>query len=271
MLIVGRVYNKVRLFYYDKVSLKRKRLFEEDKIDTYQYMDEIFCNNVSAFDEIVKKYSGRIDKYWSSQESYSVKKHFPQTFLSAKSLLFDSFLPLYKEKKPVLMDVGCASGEWTIMISHLCDQIDGFEYSQNMVDTANEDAQINGISNVHFYQADASQMHLEKKYDGALILGVLMYFDDIDLIYKILKNVYNHLTPGAYLCTRDSLNDENKELVLMYNKRNGYSGFYWNKELYYEQFIKAGFVMKKEFLLDEVTSRRLSFIHIGNIWQKPIE
>ena len=56
---------------------------------------------------------------------------------------------------------------------------------------------------------------------------------------------------------------------LMYNKVSGYSGFYWSKELYYEQFHKAGFEMKQEILLDEVTSRRVDFIHIGNIWQKP--
>lgn len=268
MSLIGRLYNKVRRGYYAVTTKKKKELFDEDKSDTYQYMDEIFCSSKKAFDDVGKKYSGKIDKYWSSKESYSVKKFFPQTFTGARELIFDNFLTLYQDSKPILMDIGCASGEWTMMVAPKCSQIDGFEFSQSMVDTANNDAKLEGMDNVHVYQANAKTMHLEKKYDGAMILGVLMYFDDINGIYQILKNVYDHLNPGAYLCTRDSLNNENKDLILMYNKSSGYSGFYWSKDLYYEQFYKAGFVLKKEMLLNEVTSRRLDFIHIGNIWQK---
>lgn len=268
MRLFDRLYKKIRRTYHAINSKKQKRLFDDGKSDTYQYMDEIFCSSKIAFDDVVKKYSGKADKYWSAQESYSVEKFFPKTFTEARKLIFDNFLPLYKDKKPVLMDIGCASGEWTMMVATKCSQIDGFEFSQSMVNKANNDAK-KGWKNVKFYQADAKTLHLEKKYDGAMLLAVLMYFDDINEIYQTLKNVYDHLVPGAYLCTRDTLNNENKDLILMYNKVSGYSGFYWSKELYYEQFHKAGFEMKQEILLDEVTSRRVDFIHIGNIWQKP--
>ncbi len=269
MNLISKLYYKVKRGYYTVSTKRKKELFAEDKSDIYQYMDEIFCSNKKAFDGVVEKYSGKIDEYWSLQESYSVKHLFPQTFTRAKELIFDHFFTLYHDSKPIIMDIGCASGEWTMMVASKCSQIDGFEFSQSMVDTANNEAKLGGVDNVYFYQANAKTMRLEKRYDGAMILGVLTCFDDIDEIYQILKNVYDHLKPGAYLCTRDSLNNENKDLMLMYNKSTGYSGFYWSKELYYEQFYKAGFVMKHEMLLDKVVSRRLDFIHIGNIWQKP--
>ncbi|MBR4586763.1 MAG: methyltransferase domain-containing protein [Lachnospiraceae bacterium] len=261
--------NKVKSGYYIVLSEKKKKLFTEEKSDTYQYMDEIFCSNRKAFDAVVRNNPCKTDEYWSLQKSYSVKKYFPQTFAAARKLIFDNFLTLYQDRRPVLMDIGCASGEWTMMVAPKCSRIDGFEFSQNMVNTASVEAQKLGAGNAHFYRTDAATMHLDGKYDGAMILAVLMYFDDIDVIYQILKRIYDHLEPGAYLCTRDTLNNENKDLILMYNRSSGYSAFYWNKKLYYEQFEKVGFVMKKEMLLDEVTSRRMNFIHVGNIWQKP--
>lgn len=258
--------NRIRKVYWRVISKRNKRLFKRDKIAIYQYMDEIFCNGKESFDAVVNKYSGNVKEYWNCQNIYSLSDYFPDRHTNSGKMIFDNFLKLYKEK-PILMDVGCASGEWTLRMASECKEIDGFEYSQNLVDTANEIGRT--IENAHFYQADAKNMKLDKKYDGALIQGMLMYLDEENDIFKVLENVYKNLKPGAYLCTRDTLNQENKKVIFLYNKKNGYNGVYWNQKIYYEQFFKAGFILKEEILLDEVKTRRLDFIARGAIWQKP--
>lgn len=260
------ILGKIRGAYWKLISVSKKKSFEAGKTDIYQYKDEIFCNGKNAYAEVTRKYADKSEAFWEQQKQFSIKNHFPETHTEAYKLIFERYLPLYKEK-PELMDIGCAAGEWTVKIAPHCKSIDGFEYSQSLVDTANEN--YGNTENLHFYQADARTLSLKKQYDGALILAMLMYIDDADIICEILKNVYDHLKPGAYLCTRDTLNDEGRELLMMFNCKTGYNAAYWSKDKYYEQFRKAGFEMKQEYLLERVGTRRLNFIHIGNIWQKP--
>lgn len=266
MKIIRRAFNKFRTAYWEIISKKRKVLFERGDVEVYQFMDELFCDNKMSFDNLVASHSKNIKSYWNKQETYSIKNYFPKTYTQIYNLIFDAFLPLFTEK-PCLMDIGCASGEWTLKLASMCRAIDGYEYSQALVDTANSNSV--DVENVHFYQSDAKNMYFTKMYDGALILAMLMYIDNSDDIYMILCNVYEHMSPGAYLCTRDTLNNEGKDVIYLFNKTNGYNAIYWSKDIYYEQFCKAGFIMKEEFVLGEVKTRRMNFIHYGNIWQKP--
>ena len=249
------------------ISKSKKKLFEEGKTAEYRYLDEIFCRSEEAYDETVKKYSNNSD-YWSEQETYTVKKYFPKTYSEIKNVLIDSFFELFDEK-PVLMDIGCAGGEWTLTFSEKCKEIDGYEYSGKMVKSANAEASKRGITNVKFYQADASEMKLDKVYDSAMVLGMFIYIRQDDVASKIIQNVYDHLKPGAYICTRDTMNDENIGKILMFNKSNGYTAFYRSRDEYYRLFKEAGFELHQEFILNELNSRRMKFLHVGNIWKKP--
>lgn len=265
MNIIFRVGNKFRSLYWKLISKRKKRLFETSQVSTYQYMDELFCIDKTVYDELVKKYSSEEETYWKKQTSFSLKTYFPKTHTEIYNLIFGKFLPLFSEK-PHIMDIGCASGEWTLLMAPNCSQIDGYEYSQALVDTANE--QKGSAENVSFYQADAKKLKVTKQYDGATILAMLMYCDDINDVYSILKNVNDNLNSGAFLCTRDTLNNENKDVVYLLNQKTGYKSTYWSKDVYYEQFKKAGFELVEEIKLGEVNTRRLSFIHIGDIWRK---
>ena len=265
-MILKKIANKIRSGYWKVVSKSKKKAFENNKVDVYQYKDDFFCSNIETLENL-KRANSRKD-YWKEQETYSIKKYFPKTYAATNSLLFDSFIPLFNEK-PDLLDIGCASGEWTMKMAPFCNSIDGYEYSKQQVDTANRS--VGDSSNIHFYQGDAKSLELSKTYDGATILAMLMYIEDPEDIYKILKNVYLNLKTGAYLCTRDTMNNEGKQTVYMYNRRTGYEAVYYSKDMYYQQFRKAGFVMKNEYILDNVTTEGLYFIHLANIWQKPID
>lgn len=270
MKLIRKIFHKMRHKYYVLNSRRSKKLFSEGKKKTYQFMDEVFCKDLVTHESIVKKHEKNTEQYWSTQSTFSIKDYFSQTYNKAKTLIFDDFLSLY-DKKPILLDLGCANGEWTMMVAPLCEKIDGYEYSQKMVDVAIREAKARNVKNIDFFQADATTIKLNGIYDGALILGVLMYLNKTELILEVLRNIYDHLKPGAYLCTRDSLNEENVDTMFLYNVKNGYSGFYYSKEIYYSQFYQAGFIMKKEIILEEVNTRRLKFIHVGNIWQKPVD
>lgn len=263
-VILSKIYDS----YWKLITKRKKELFAKGEILEYRYKNEIFCNGKDAFKSVVNKYKNKqLDSFWNNKKEYSLSDYFPQRYNKVGIMIFDRFLPLYKDKKPVLMDIGCATGEWTLRVANECKEIDGYEMSKELVETAKKMGQ--NIPNAHFYQANAKTMKFDKVYDGALIQGMLMYIDDLEVIYQILKNVYDHLKPGAYLCTRDTLNKEGKDVVFLYNFKTGYNGVYWSQSLYYKQYEKAGFKLVKQYLLDDVKTRRLHFIGRGAIWQKP--
>ena len=246
-------------------SKNNKKNFETDKTKIYKFGNEIFCCDKGVFESIVEKYSDKERGFWTSQESYSLADYFPQRYSNQGKMLHDVFMPLFK-KKPLLLDIGCASGEWTVEMAPECREIDGFEYSSSLVQTAV--GRYSCVENVHFFQGDARTLNFEKQYDGAMLLGMLMYIDNENDFCKILKNIYDHMVYGGYICTKDTLNCEKKNIVFMYNKKNGYNAVYWSQDKYYEMFEKSGFKLKEEILLDEVKTRRMHFIARGAIWQK---
>lgn len=262
-----KILHYMRKVFWVLYSYTKKERFKKGKSLSYRYMDEIFCDGKDEFEKIVKLYGQGKGDFWDKEKKYSLSTYYANRYSKAEKMIFNDFLPLYSQK-PILMDVGCANGERTIGMSSYCNSIDGFEYSHGLVETANANSK--QVENVHFYQKDARNMQLEKIYDGALIQGMLMYIDNEEDIYQILKNVFDNIIPGGYLCTRDTLNRENRKVIFLYNIKNGYNAVYWDKEVYYEQFHKAGFVLVNEYSLDEVKTRRMDFEAIGAIWQKPL-
>lgn len=95
-----------------------------------------------------------------------------------------------------------------------------------------------------------------------------MYIEDENDFCGILKNVHDNVAQNGYICTKDTLNCENKEKEFLYNKKTGYNSVHWSQDKYYEMFEKCGFELKKEILLDDVKTRRMHFVARGAIWQR---
>lgn len=251
--------------YWRLISTISKRYFEKDKKDVYQYGDELFCNGKDAFDKTVKKYSCQIDRFWSEQNNYSTKTYFPKMYSETEKLIFSHFFPKY-EYKPMIIDIGCGSGEWTAKMAPSCSEIHGLDYSKKMIETSKNEWK--EVPNVSFFSEDARKMKLNTVYDGAVILGMMMYIDDDDTFKEMIQNISEHIKNGGYLCTRDTLNMENKEIVFLYNKRTGYNAVYRSEELYVQLIQSAGFEKVEEYIVNEVHTRRLHFVAKGYIWRK---
>lgn len=250
---------------YDKFSAISKRQFSKRKY--YRYRDEIFFSDRSFRRELIDKYSIQSDAFWENQQDYSISNHFMERYAKQFELVFEKFLPNIS-REATIADVGCAGGEWSFKVLPYVTKVEGYEYSEKLVETAKRNAKERKANNITFYCADARKAKFSSKYEGVMMLGMLMYIDNVEDIYKILVNVYNSLKQEAYLVTKDTLNCENEDVVFMLNRKNGYESVYWSKERYYEQFIRAGFVLVDELLLGEVSTRNMHFISQGAVWKK---
>lgn len=262
---VGKIYGFIseKLWFFRTLVSKKK--FKNGKIYKYRFCDELFIDEYDKYIQMKENLKSVKSDYWNSQSDYSLASYFNKRNEKAEIMIVESFLPRFNTK-PVLMDLGCGAGHLSARLSSKVKEIDGYEYSKALYETAKlYEAE---IKNAKFYQGDARYIEFERKYDGVLIQGMLMYMENEDDIYSVLKHVYECLNPGGYLCTRDTLNCEGKDVIYLVNLKNSYSAVYWSQEVYYKQFLKAGFTLVDEFLLDDLNSRRLHFIARGAIWKK---
>ncbi len=263
--MVSRIKGFIRDLYWSGYSMITKDRFNKGKLHCYRYRDELFFDNKSVFDDAFEQLEKEYE-FWGNQSDYTLNTYFPERHDKRREMLFDSFLPLLGSN-PVVMDVGCASGEWTSQVAPYCRFIDGFDYSQSLINSASE--KYKDIHNVSFAQSDAINIVTDKVYDGIMMLGVLMYSNDSNDIFMIISNISRNLKKDGFLYASDTINLESKDVVYMFNKRTGYKASYFSKEVFFEQFKKAGLELVEESIFDEVKTRRMHFAGCGTIWRKP--
>ena len=78
-MIIKKAVNKIRKGYWKVVSKSKKKAFENNSVDIYQFMDDFFVCNIESLEKLKDTYSCK--DYWQEQESYSIKKYFPKTEL----------------------------------------------------------------------------------------------------------------------------------------------------------------------------------------------
>lgn len=106
------------------------------------------------------------------------------------------------------------------------------------------------ISNASFFASDARTIEYKQKYDGAMLLGLLMYMQSQDDQYCTLKELHDHLSDNAYIAVKDTLNVMGKGVNYLFNLGNKYEVQYYSVESYKQQLIKAGFKLVDEFEMD---------------------
>ncbi len=63
-----------------------------------------------------------------------------------------------------ILDLFCGLGNFSLALAQRCQQVIGVEGVQTMVDKASQNAQLNGVSNCHFFQADLNSNWQEQAW-----------------------------------------------------------------------------------------------------------
>lgn len=111
----------------------------------------------------------------------------------------------YFDVQMTIIDLGCADGKFTEILSSFCNHATGYEYSLSMLERAR---QLRSSEKLSFYPID-----LEKRdwslpaCQAALCMGVLTYIHEGSQVDYILEKVSNALKTGAgsLFITRESL------------------------------------------------------------------
>lgn len=165
-------------------------------------------------------------------------------------------------------DLASANGDWSFLIADKVSHIDGYEYASGMVETAREKAKQLGVSNVTFQQADAIQLQFEKQYDNFMMMGLLTCIEKESDAEHIVRKVHDAMKPGARLVVKDTLNQVGEDVVYKYHMINRYTAIYRSKEKYYDLYLKNGFELQNDVVLDVKEIEDLTFSSVACVWIK---
>ncbi|MDE5736885.1 MAG: methyltransferase domain-containing protein [Oscillospiraceae bacterium] len=104
------------------------------------------------------------------------------------------FIP--KDKKQVILDLGCGTGTLTAKLTDFCNQIIGVDSSQTMIAKAREN--LKNIENIKFQVCNALDLPFEQEFDVVFSNAVFHWIANHDML---LKNIYYALKPtGLLIC-----------------------------------------------------------------------
>lgn len=92
-----------------------------------------------------------------------------------------------KAKCENVLDVGCGSGEFTIMLKNYAENVVGIDYSEDMINQAKSN---NNANNVNFQFGDCNDINFENNnFDRIFALGLIDYVENIEKVIIELKRV----------------------------------------------------------------------------------
>lgn len=94
-----------------------------------------------------------------------------------------------------VLDVGCGTGEHTILLSRLGYDVVGVDYSPHAIAQARENASVRGVE-ARFEVADAMALGTEPVYDTILDSALFHIFDDVDRP-RYVRSVYSVCRQGG--------------------------------------------------------------------------
>lgn len=112
---------------------------------------------------------------------------------------YERYIFLIDHLRPVLegvtsfLDIGCAKGELLYLLKDEFPGVDlwGLEKSRELLELAARESSLDGIT---FVEGDASDFRLDRKFDVAVMSGVLSIFDEVE---GPLDALVNCLAPGG--------------------------------------------------------------------------
>ena len=266
-----KILRKIRI---EKKKEKKKRWYTEKMLKKVREWGGLLGENnftywwsKEKFDKITAM---ECRDFWGDTKDFQYKTVFPDRYDNMFSFIKNNFWQ-HLDKKDHVAEIACAAGETVFGTSEYVEWVDGYEYSQFMVDRARETAAQLGITNVSFMQFDVIKQKITKCYDALTVLGLFTYILDEGVVEKALKNMLDSLKPGGYLILKDSYHDDPDKTgpVYCYNFGTGYQAIYRSKEAFFNIMKKNGFVLEEEaYLAHKDEKDPFDYCSVISTWRK---
>jgi 2-polyprenyl-3-methyl-5-hydroxy-6-metoxy-1,4-benzoquinol methylase len=253
----------LNLLYNNKININI-----EDRNILQKNMFKVNQNQVVY---IIKKEQ---EQYNNISEEYKISKKLPFREYIEKNSLFELIGNINGFN---VLDLACGEGHYSRILEKIgAKEVIGIDISENMINIAKKENQINNIKNVKYYNCNVTEMELldiEVEYFDIVIAAYLLnYASSKEELFNFTKNIFKYLKPGCKFVT---INDnpsiycfDNCSLKYNYIKKlknnnipkNGdsidwilfnsdsvndklceFTTYHWDKDIYIEAFKHAGF------------------------------
>ena len=116
------------------------------------------------------------------------------------------------ESDSTFFDIGCGYGEWTFFLKENFKNIYAYENSPTMCNHMSNIVKENGHNNINVIETDVGTIKFAKKFNYALLSGILIYLDDkrcMNLIHQLNKASYSN----SIIVLRDSTATKKEYLI----------------------------------------------------------
>jgi ubiquinone/menaquinone biosynthesis C-methylase UbiE len=100
-----------------------------------------------------------------------------------------------------ILDVGCGSGETTLLAAEIGHELTGLDVSTSLLDLAKARAKKAGLS-VDFFLGDASRLFIDPPFDLIMSRFGVMFFDDPPKAFANLAKMTKHRGRIVFVCWR---------------------------------------------------------------------
>ncbi len=207
----------------------------------------VYTSSESIADYIINDVAP--EKIWNKIQKYDTNINAPHLSSQQRDMIERLFIPRL-QNSDALCDLACASGEWSRFVSTYVQQIDAYDISQTLIDTAKKTSEEFGFNNINYFCADLAEVELTKVYDNALLLGVGIFFD-IDSFRHLVDKLASHVKTGGYVAVRDTVTMYTDETIYLARKGTDqlfgdYRATYRPLKVYENVFYDSGFKLIEE-------------------------
>jgi SAM-dependent methyltransferase len=107
-----------------------------------------------------------------------------------------------------VLDVGCGSGETSLLAADIGHEVTGLDVSTSLLDLARARAARAGHGGVDFFLGDASRMFIDPPFDLVMSRFGVMFFDDPQKAFKNLAKLTRKAGRIVFVCWRSPLQNQ---------------------------------------------------------------
>ncbi len=216
------------------------------------------------YDHTLHFFNKRADRY-QEENPYSVtmyQDNNPALVEERNKAEREKLLPLLRlDRQSKVLDLACGIGRWsdaiTVDIAEYC----GIDFSENLIELArkrhHETNRNFFVGSVNEFQ-DVLKKNQKGKYNTILLLGILIYINDSDLL-SVMNQVVETAEEHTLICIREPVGiEERLTLREFYSEelKDNYNAIYRTRDelmsVFEKTLIAAGFQMKQSgFLFSE--------------------